>query len=230
MFFRQRTLSAPPRAAASLLLPVASAALAALTALAAALALAAGTALAHSYLEVTEPADGSTLPRPPERVRVTYTEPVEAGVTRLLLLDPAGKPVPGTRQEAEGRLVLVLHLPADLAPGTYTLRSETLGADGHPTVDEIRFTVSAPAGKQPGAAAGPAGKADGPSAGSAAAGKEAAPPAGETATARSELGTESLILGISLLALAGAIAAIALGSRRRSSRGAGGAGGGGGGE
>ncbi len=207
-----------------------------------------GVVLAHSYIEVTDPADGSSLSHPPERVRVTYTEPVEAGITRLLLLDADGKPVPGTRQEAEGRLVLVLHLPPDLAPGTYTVRSETLGADGHPTVDEIRFNVTGSAANPPGggpaardgaatgdgpvgagpaasggtgtgggtAASGgsaPAGAATGAATGSA--GTPARQEPQETAETRNQLGTEFLVLAVSLVALGGAVAAIVLGGRRR---------------
>ncbi len=105
-----------------------------------ALVLIAPPARAHAYIESSTPVDGARLDTAPAEVRITYTEPIETRVTRLTLLDERGRPVAGTEQVSDGDMALILKLPP-LPPGRYTVKSNTLGKDGHPTEETIQFVV-----------------------------------------------------------------------------------------
>lgn len=102
-----------------------------------------GTARAHAYIERATPPDGSAMTTPPSEIRLVYTEPVEPSLATLTLYGRDGKPVPGTRLESEGNLVLLLRLPP-LSEGPYTLLSKVLGADGHVTEETVSFYVGTP--------------------------------------------------------------------------------------
>lgn len=103
----------------------------------------AALAQAHSYIESSVPRDGATLDVPPAEVRLTYTEPLEPRVTTLTLVDAQGRTVPGIRQTVEGNRTLILKLPP-LSGGKYTVKTKTLGRDGHVTEETLQFTVNAP--------------------------------------------------------------------------------------
>lgn len=124
------------------------------------------TALAHAYIERATPADGSAMSASPAEVRLVYTEPVEPGLSSVVLVDSRGRPVPGTRLESEGRLTLVLRLPP-LAEGPYTVRARVLGADGHVTEETVSFYVGNPPPDWKAAAPGQGSPAVGSDAGTA---------------------------------------------------------------
>lgn len=147
-----------------------------------------GPARAHAYIESSSPPDGARLQAAPDRVRITYTEPVETRVTKLTLIDAEGRTVPGTEQVSEGDMVLILKLPP-LPPGRYTVKSNTLGKDGHPTEESIQFAV---------------GRVTGPEAGPDAAQAPARDPAAEEYRAIKRVRA----FGLGVLAAAMAIAAV----------------------
>ena len=98
-------------------------------------------ALAHAELRASEPAEGAVLPASPDRVSLSFTEPMR--VTSLRLFDEAGREQPLRREgertaaAAEARASLSGPLP----PGAYRLEYRGLSADGHAGGGAVRFRV-----------------------------------------------------------------------------------------
>lgn len=99
-----------------------------------------GTAWAHAHLAQSDPADGAVLSAAPDDIEVVFTETIEAGASRIVLLDEAGQEVAGTSQAAVGADGLRLALPA-LSPGAYRVSWTVLSRDGHTTSGQISFVV-----------------------------------------------------------------------------------------
>ncbi len=98
--------------------------------------------LAHQWLRASAPADGDTLDRVPEEIRLTFTEPVRLDFTSVEVVGPQGALVIGTlRAAAEDERVLVAPVEAGWHPGEFTLRWSTVGADGHRTDGTLAFAV-----------------------------------------------------------------------------------------
>lgn len=101
---------------------------------------------AHAALERSEPAAGATLESPPDEIRIWFTEPLEQAYTGADLLTATGEAVPdvvATISPDNPRL-LVVGLPADVAPGAYTVAWRTLSsADGHTLDGYFGFQVGA---------------------------------------------------------------------------------------
>ena len=106
-----------------------------------------GLAAAHATVAESSPRDRERLSEPPRELRVVFTEPIEAGVSRLRLVGPQGE-VAGTEQRAEGDRTLVLRVP-ELPAGDYRIEWEILAKDGHVTRGTISFTVAAAATRPP---------------------------------------------------------------------------------
>jgi copper resistance protein C len=110
------------------------------------LGLAASTpAAAHAELRASDPADGAVLDRPPARLALTFTAPVQ--VTALRLLDEAGREHPLAREGARRTPVGALSaaIPHPLPPGAYRVEYRGVSADGHVGGGTLRFRISAPA-------------------------------------------------------------------------------------
>lgn len=104
-----------------------------------------GLVWAHAELSRAEPAPGSVLSSPPVRVRLWFTEPVEAGNDAVVLIGPDGQRLnTGGAQVApgDGTLLETNRLSAS-APGTYTVRWRVVSADGHPIGGQYQFSVGA---------------------------------------------------------------------------------------
>lgn len=118
------------------------------------------SATAHTKLESSVPADGSTSAGPIDEVALKFTLPVTPLGDGIVIDGPAG-PVAADVATAEGGLLLVA-TPADtLAAGDYTVSWTAAAQDGHPLEGSFGFTVT---GADP-APTEPAGGAGGPSAG-----------------------------------------------------------------
>ncbi len=112
-------------------------------ALALALLPAAGPAFAHAYLQKSDPAANSVLPKAPKALLLTYTEDLSVpfcGVTvtdGMGMNDAAGKPqpVPGHANE------LLVPLNIGMA-GKITVTWHALSADTHKTEGTFSFTVA----------------------------------------------------------------------------------------
>jgi len=94
--------------------------------------------LAHTHLEKSVPAEGSTLKAAPSEIVLTFAEPVR--VTAFSLhkgTEPAQKlaPLP-TASQAEIRMPL-----PHLAAGAYVVTWRVVSGDGHVMPGKLHFTI-----------------------------------------------------------------------------------------
>lgn len=123
-----------------------------LLALLAALALAlltTGVAQAHPKIVAIEPTPDAQLDRAPERVRISFDEPLEP-LSSLQLFDAQGRQVDhgGGAPRADDPSILELPLPP-LEPGIYTAVWTIVGSDSHILKDNFAFTVLGEAAQGP---------------------------------------------------------------------------------
>jgi copper transport protein len=113
-----------------------SAVRAALLALALAV-LAPAAAFAHAVLVASEPSDGAMLAASPERITLTFNEPVAPLVLRLLAPDGEGRNIAVTQDGATLAIV-----PAEaLQSGTHLLSWRVVSADSHPVGGTVIFSI-----------------------------------------------------------------------------------------
>ena len=86
----------------------------------------------------------------PSELSVTFNEPLTLALSRLTLLDPAGKPVAlDTLQSApEDAKTLTAKIRGTMPAGRYTVKWQAAGADGHPMRGEYTFVLDAGPVKQ----------------------------------------------------------------------------------
>jgi len=100
-------------------------------------------ALLHQQLLRSDPEQGEEISGSPERIRLVFAESVELTVTRVQLVREGGGTIdlsPLTLEPDSSHVVLA-HLIGPLAPGAYTVRWRTAGADGHAMADSVLFSV-----------------------------------------------------------------------------------------
>src|SRR5258708_39804962 len=99
---------------------------------------------AHANLIRSEPAANSVLDTAPTRVRLWFSEVPEPGISQILVLDRAGKVLPGVGPvgiDPEDAKALSVSLPV-LQPGLYTVGWRAVSAiDGHFTTGGFAFAV-----------------------------------------------------------------------------------------
>jgi copper transport protein len=118
-----------------------------------------GAAGAHSDLVRSQPASGARLEAPPQQVRLWFSEPVERRYARVVVVGPAGEPVPAGELRAIPDEPTGVELrPEIAASGEYRVSWRVLSrVEGHVTQGEFAFRLGAPGiGASP---AVPAGKA-----------------------------------------------------------------------
>lgn len=89
-------------------------------------------ASAHAGMISSEPGRRAVLSVAPKKIRLCFSENIEAGFSKVLLEDGAGKAVvlaPPARDAAKASC-LIVPLPA-LANGSYTVKYKVLSVDGH---------------------------------------------------------------------------------------------------
>jgi copper transport protein len=105
--------------------------------------LAAPAASAHAVLRSSDPASGASLPKAPEKVTLTFTEPPDLTLSFIHVLDSSGKAV--ERGKAGGvagnRLALAVPL-GQLPNGAYTVSWRAVSStDGHLTNGSFAFGI-----------------------------------------------------------------------------------------
>jgi copper transport protein len=129
-----------------------------------AVALMAGPAFAHAELLSSDPKDGAMLASAPTHVTLTFSEPVDAGLSLVKVLDTSGADVhsgPAVAVSGNAR-ELSVSLPAHLPDGVYTVNWRAVSAaDGHITAKAFAFGVGVKPGATPTTVAPPS--APGPS-------------------------------------------------------------------
>jgi copper transport protein len=136
----------------------AGALLGALAVAGAALAMAAPAASAHAALLFTAPAAGSAVPAPPERIVLTFDEPITLAGPPVILTDAAGhRFAVGTARQNGSRAVVTVAVAGRLPDGVYTVAWQVVSADGDPVSAAFTFaTGPAPASLSAAGAAPPA--------------------------------------------------------------------------
>jgi copper transport protein len=100
-------------------------------------------AAAHAVLLRTDPSPQTTVPTPPEAVRLRFSEPVEVAFGAVRVFDVDGKRVDtGKITTAAGRREVLV--PASLPGGTYTVTWRVVSTDGHRITGGFQFYVGAP--------------------------------------------------------------------------------------
>ena len=110
---------------------------------AAALLFAPTLALAHAQLQRATPAVGSTVPRPPAEVELTFSEAVEPRFSTIAVADASGKRI--DKQDVHVVTGDAKRLAVGLlasTPGTYTVTWHATSVDTHKTEGSFKFTVA----------------------------------------------------------------------------------------
>lgn len=120
--------------------PIAVAALACLL-----LVLAAPAAGAHALLRSSDPADGASLDKAPDKVTLTFTEPPDLALSSVHVLDASGHPVERDKAQGVAGKPLVLQVAigqGGSGEGTYTVSWRTVSrTDGHVTAGAFAYGV-----------------------------------------------------------------------------------------
>jgi len=103
-----------------------------------------GLALAHGALKSSIPAKGAHLASVPLEIRLTFTEAPELTFTRIELIGPDGASVTldSLRAVTDSSRIIVARIASALKSGTYTVRWQIAGKDGHPVRGRFTFTIA----------------------------------------------------------------------------------------
>lgn len=103
----------------------------------------AAPASAHNTLVGSDPAGGAALPAGPQKVTLTFDQPVQQGFNTITVTA-----ADGTRWEDGPASVSGSTVSAPLRPlgpaGEYTIGYRILSADGHPVSGAVKFTLTTP--------------------------------------------------------------------------------------
>ena len=165
------------------------------------LLLGAAPAMAHTRLQSSDPADGTSTATAPQRVSLTFNEPMQAGFATLTVIGPDATAYQSGEISTDGGTVSIGVAPLGPA-GRYEIGYRVVSEDGHPVTGSVAFTLTAP----------------GPAAAAARAAPETAAPAtpapAPVATSSDDSAGAPVwpwILGGAVLIGAGAVAALRLG-------------------
>lgn len=179
----------------------------------------AGPAAAHNALRSTDPADGATVPQPPEQLVLTFDGDVLDVGTAVQVTGPSGPVGLGPLQVAGP--VVTQALPSDLPAGQYRVVWRVTSADGHPVDGTLSFTAAAgsAATSVPSSAVGAAPSGSSASSQAPASSAEATPtqPA-PSADGETQGGLSPLVWVIGALAVVVVVAAAWVGATRRRRR------------
>jgi len=114
----------------------------AMAALSVGLLLVPGPTLAHSLLVRSQPERRATVTRPPEEVRLWFSERIEPAYARVSVWDAGGKQVDAgdAAVDQADATTLAVRTPG-LRAGRYTVRYRVLSVDGHIVESSFDFTV-----------------------------------------------------------------------------------------
>jgi copper transport protein len=111
---------------------------------------------AHARLISSSPAAGATLDATPGSIRLTFSENAMPAFSGIELTSPAGPVALGPlTADSPSRLTLLVSIPGELAPGTYTVTWHAAAGDGHPTRGMFKFVIATKAAGASAAAAVP---------------------------------------------------------------------------
>jgi methionine-rich copper-binding protein CopC len=175
-------------------------------------------ASAHTELVSATPAAGTRVTvAAPLTVSLTFNEALDPALASMVLVDSSEKVVSSGPVSVDGATVMMVTRDVP-DPGKYVVRYRVVGGDGHPVDGESTFRVAAPASssgaadvaRSPGASPEADSAADPVGSGSAA---DAPEPA--SAGDRADDGGYSIVVGVTVVAAAGALGVLAVLARRR---------------
>ena len=108
-----------------------------------ALLVGAAPAFAHTRLQSSDPADGTSLGAGPQRVSLTFNEPMQTGFATVTVIGPDGRPYQSGEVAANGGTVSIGVAPLGPA-GRYEIGYRVVSEDGHPVTGSVAFTLPAP--------------------------------------------------------------------------------------
>ena len=101
-----------------------------------------GAAAGHAVLQRSEPRVESKLKRPPEEIRLYFTERLEPAYSTLRVLDARGLQVDRRDSQVDrANPVLLRATLPPLSPGTYTVRWRVLSIDADVTEGNFTFRI-----------------------------------------------------------------------------------------
>ena len=119
------------------------------------LVMGAAPASAHNSLRSTDPVDGASFDRVPERVVLTFDEPAVALGTQVVVTGPDGDVAAGVPALVDATVTQTLQPGAPA--GRYTVSWRVTSGDGHPISGTFTFSAAAAApGDRPSATPGTA--------------------------------------------------------------------------
>lgn len=105
----------------------------------------AGGAGAHTDLEASDPAEGSTVANPPGAIDLSFAGPTMLAGTRVVIEGPGDSSQPPPRLELVGSVHLKVTPAVPLPSGGYRVRYTVAAQDGHTLDGVLHFGVQAPA-------------------------------------------------------------------------------------
>ena len=98
---------------------------------------------AHAFLVRAEPRVGSKVHKAPGKVRVWFSEAVQASASSIKVFDVSGKQVDkkDTHSDRANRAVLCVSLLPGLTPGSYKVIWRVTSADTHVTSGDFHFQI-----------------------------------------------------------------------------------------
>ncbi len=105
-------------------------------------ALIAGPAQAHSKLDSSVPAAGSTVDTPLTLIELTFNQEIGAEFANVGLTDSGGTSWAAQVSKVEGKTVRVAVSPT-MPPQQYTVAYRVVSDDGHPITGSYEFTYTA---------------------------------------------------------------------------------------
>lgn len=116
---------------------------------------AAAAPLPHAALLSSEPAAGATTLVAPSRIRLVFSEPVEATMSGITIAGPGGGRFDLAVSTDPHDVHALIGIPPALQPGAYTVRWRVVSADGHRVDGAFTFTFNGAPGQSAAAASLP---------------------------------------------------------------------------
>lgn len=96
---------------------------------------------AHAMLIASDPAAGATVRVSPQRLRLLFSEPMDASLDRMTLVGADGRPLPLTVLVDPHDVHALVSPLAPLAPGSYRVIWRVVSVDGHVVGGSFVFAV-----------------------------------------------------------------------------------------
>jgi copper transport protein len=101
------------------------------------------TAQAHAKVISSSPSPGEHLSKSPGEIRIVFSEPPVAAMSRIVIVMSDGKEIAlATRTDSTDSKALIANVP-QLAPGSYSVSWRVIPSDGHASTGQIPFAIEA---------------------------------------------------------------------------------------